>query len=133
MKRYFRRAGFLAGAAIVAMFSALSGGCVAGGGYGYYDDGYAPYGDYYDGGVLIGGDVRHHEHHEHDYRGWGRGYHVAPSRHGEHEHEHGEHEHFEHGGERGGFQHGGGRAFRSAPASHPMPSLPSRGSSGPRR
>lgn len=127
MKRYFRRAGWLPGAAIVAtILSALSGGCVAGGGYGYYDEGYAPYGDYYDGGVLIGGDYRHHEHHEHDYRGWGPGYHVAPLRHGEREH-------FEHGGgQRGGFEHGGGHSFRSAPASHPTPSLPSRGS-GARR
>jgi hypothetical protein len=99
----------------LGMLAALASGCIVGGGYGYYDDGYAPYGDYYGGDLFVGG-VEHHR--EHDYRGWGPGYHVAPYR---------------HGAEHGGFGHGGAmHNFRSAPASHSMPSLPSRSFGGRR-
>ncbi len=67
-----------------------------GGGYGYGADYYEPYGG---------------------YGGWGDGYFVGPYRNGGYR-----------GGDRGG-DHGGDRggshAFRSAPASHGMPSIPS--------
>jgi hypothetical protein len=122
MRIHFLKARWLAGIVALAILSSLSGGCVVGdGGYGYYDNGYAPYGDYYESDVFFGGGLRDHDRHDHDYRGWGPGYHVAPYRRGG--------EHFEHGSEhRGGGEH----AFRSAPASHPMPSLPSRGAMGSR-
>ena len=99
---------------VIGLFTVLSSGCaVTGGGYGYgYDGGvgigldyYEPYGAY--GGWGPG------------YGGWGPGYHVGPFRDGAHR------------PDRGGG-HPPPHAYRSAPASHPMPSIPSR-SGGSRR
>jgi hypothetical protein len=52
-----------------------------------------------------------------DYGNWGRGYQVAPFRGGYHR-------------PAGGGGHASGRAYRSAPASHSMPSIPSHSRSG---
>jgi hypothetical protein len=83
----------------------LLSGCVATvGEYGYYDGG-----DYYEpSGVYYGG--------------WGPDYYVAPFRGGDHRHE----------GERHTTREGGHTApvYRSAPATHSIPSIPSRSRPG---
>lgn len=107
MKTTFLRCFFFALSALTWSF--LSAGCVmSDGGYGY-DDGVVG-ADYYDS-VGIGVDVG----------GWGPGYHVAPYR-GGHRPEGGEHR-------PGGAA---GHAYRSAPASRSMPSLPHGNSGGSR-
>jgi hypothetical protein len=63
----------------------------------------------YDGGA-IGAD--YYEPYGAVYGGWGPGFHVAPFRGGDHR------------------SAGGAHAFRSAPASRPMPSIPSGARSG---
>lgn len=84
-------------------------GCVATvGEYGYYD----------------GGDIgaAYYESSDVEYGGWGPNYYVAPFRAGDHHHD----------GERH-ITSGGGhaaRAYRAAPATHSMPSIPSRSRSG---
>jgi len=80
----------------------LSAGCILSDGGNGYDDGVVG-ADYYDS-VGVGVDVG----------GWGPGYHVAPYRGGGHRPEEGERR-------PGGA---GGHAFRPAPASRSMPSLP---------
>lgn len=96
---------------VAVLLIAISSGCAVGdGGYGY-DGGYSS-------NVGIG--VGYYEPFGGDYGGWGAGYNVGPFR----------------GGDRrtGGFDRRGGQspqhAFRSAPASHSMPSIPSRGGGG---
>ena len=89
-----------ASALVIGLFTVLSTGCVVtGGGYGY------------DGGAGIGLD--YYEPYGADYGGWGPGYHVAPFRDVDHRPD-----------------RGGGRpaphAYRAAPASHSIPSIPSR-------
>jgi hypothetical protein len=59
-----------------------------------------------------GGGLDYYEPYGVDYGGWGPGYRVAP---------------FRDGGQRSG---GGGHAYRAAPASHAMPSIPSGSRSG---
>ncbi len=90
--------------AIVSLFGLLalvSSGCVGSvGGYGY--DGYGV--DYY-------------EPYGADYGGWGPGYRVGPVRGGDHRPDRGP-------------GRSAGHAYRSAPASHAMPSIPSRSRSG---
>jgi hypothetical protein len=88
---------------VAVTWTFLSAGCIMPyGGYGYDDGGVGYYEPY---GI--------------DYGGWGPGYNVAPYRGG-----HGN------GGEyRSG---GGGHAYRSAPASRSMPSLPNGGHGGSR-
>jgi hypothetical protein len=90
----------------LGLVAVLSSGCVAPvGGYGYG----------YDGGVSYGLD--YYEPYGVAYGGWGSGYQVAPY----------------HGGDQRAFA-GGGRgaphAYRAAPASRAMPSIPSRSRSG---
>ena len=103
---------FLRGSVVVVggLFAILSSGCIVpGGGYGY--DGDADVGvGYYE---PVGG----------YYGGWGPGYRVGPGRGGDYR------------GGRGGGGPGPAHAYRSAPASHPMPSIPSRsrGGGGSRR
>jgi len=83
----------------------LLSGCVVHGGYYDEDIGgayYEPYGGY--------------------YGGWGAGYYVAPFREGEHHHSE-EHRPHSEGGH-------AARAYKPAPASHSMPSIPSRSRSG---
>jgi hypothetical protein len=94
------------------VFAVLLSGCVVGGGYG----------GGYDGDVGVGVGVDYYEPAGVVYGGWGPGYHVGPYR----------------GGERGrdvGHARGGGsHAYRAAPASHSIPSIPSGSrSSGNRR
>ena len=93
-------------------WSLLSAGCImSDGGYGYDDGGAIGVGYYESYGV--------------DYGGWGPGYNVAPYRGGPHRE----------GGERRRGDPGGGRgghAYRSAPASRSMPSLPHAGPGGSR-
>ena len=85
---------------VIGLFTVLSSGCVVtGGGYGY------------DGGVGIGLD--YYEPYGAFYGGWGPSYRVGPFRDGGHR------------PDRGGGQTTP-HAYRSAPASHPMPSIPSR-------
>jgi len=89
---------------VVGTLTVLSSGCVVpGGGYGY------------DASAGIG--VGYYEPYGADYGGWGPGYQVAPYR--------------------GGYNRPGGgggnpapHAYRSAPASHAMPSIPSGSRSG---
>ena len=85
--------------------AALPSACVApGGGYSY------------DNGVDVG--VDYYEPYGGDYGGWGSGYQVGPYRDGGHR-----------GGERG--RGGSGpHTYRPAPASRPMPSIPSGSRSG---
>jgi len=83
----------------VGLLTTLSSGCaVDGGGYGYGAD------------VGIGAD--YYEPYGYDYGGWGPGYRVGPYR-----------------GDGQRREHSGGapspHAYRSAPASHAMPSIPS--------
>lgn len=95
-------------ALVIGLFTALPSGCaVTGGGYGY------------DESVGVG--VDYYEPYGADYGGWAPGYRVGPPR-----------------GRRGGPDHRGGgggsrpspHAYRPAPASHPMPSIPSGSRSG---
>ncbi len=96
-------------AAAVGLLMILPAGCaVEGVGY---SGGYGYGADYYDGGGY-------------DYGGWGDGYYVGPYRNGGYrggDHDRGGHD-------RGG--HDGGHAYRSAPASHGVPSIPSGGRGG---
>ena len=104
MKTFFLRWSAFTVAAVAWTF--LSAGCImSDGGYGY------------DGGGAVG--VGYYEPFGMDYGGWGPGYQVAPYRGGRRE-----------GGER--RSGGGGHAYRSAPASRSMPSLPHAGSGGTR-
>lgn len=96
-----------------ALLVAMSGGCaVSDGGYGY-DGGY---------GNNVGIGAGYYQPFDGNYGGWEPGYNVGPFR----------------GGERrgGDVDRRGGqppqRAFRSAPASHPMPSIPAHGGDGAR-
>lgn len=91
---------------VIGLFAILSSGCaVYGGGYGY------------DGSVGVGIGLDYYEPYGVEYGGWGPGYRVGPSRDGDHRPD-----------------RGGGplppHAYRSAPASHSMPSIPSRSRSG---
>jgi hypothetical protein len=98
-----RRLRWLVLAFMFCMLTVLLFGCfVPGGGYGY-DDGGGIGGAYYEPFGF-------------DYGGWGPDYQVAPYRGGDHR-----------------PANGGGhaaRAYRSAPASHSMPSIPSHSRSG---
>ena len=89
---------------VVLTLTVLLSGCVlTGGGYGYNDGGGIGAAYYESPGV--------------EYGGWGPGYQVAPFR----------------GGDRhqtSGGGHTSTRAYRSAPASHSMPSIPSKSRSG---
>jgi hypothetical protein len=67
------------------------------------------------GGYGYGGE--YYEPYGVDYGGWGPDYRVAPFRGGDH-----------HPGGEGG--HGSAHAYRAAPASHSMPSIPSSSRSG---
>ena len=80
---------------------------------GYYDGGYYD-GGYYDGGGVIVGGPGYYEPYGAEYRGWGSGYRVAPFH--------------RDGFGPGGFNRGAPSThhYRPAPASHSMPSLPSR-------
>jgi hypothetical protein len=88
-------------AALIGLLGVLSGCIVPGGDYGY------------DGGVAYGAD--YYEPYGAVYGGWGPGYRVGPVRDGGYRSDHG-------GGE--------GHAYRAAPASHSIPSIPSRSRSG---
>lgn len=92
---------------VVGTLTGLSTACVlSDGGYGYgYDDG-GGYGAAY------------YEPYGVEYGGWGPGYHVAPFRGG------GDHRPI------GGGGHEATHAFRSAPASRSVPSLPAHGGGG---
>jgi hypothetical protein len=98
--------------AAAACFTLLTAGCVAGG--------YAGDGGGYDG--TVGYDAGYYEPYGVDYGGWGSGYEVGP--------------YYDGGGryrDGGRAEDRGGRAaaqhaYRSAPSSHAMPSIPS----GPR-
>ena len=95
---------WLVRAFVIGTLTVLSAGCVlSDGGYGY-DDG---------GGVG----AAYYEPYGVEYGGWGPGYQVAPFRGGDHR-------------SRGGVGHASAHAFRPAPASRPMPSLPSHSSGG---
>jgi hypothetical protein len=90
----------------LAAFALCSASCIVpDGGYGYND------------GAAVGVGVDYYEPYGGYYGGWGPGYRVGPSRGGDH------------GGYRGG-DHGPPHAYRSAPPSRSMPSIPSRGHSG---
>jgi hypothetical protein len=87
--------------AFTGLLYVLLSGCVAtvgGGGYGYGDN--------------VGVGLDYYEPYGTVYGGWGRGYHVGPTR-------------GDRGGDRGN-PHGGSHPYRSAPASHSAPSIPSR-------
>jgi hypothetical protein len=87
----------------IGLVAIVSTGCIAtGGGYGY------------DGNVGVG--VDYYEPAGVEYGGWGRGYRVAPFRGG--------------GDHRAGPGNGRAHAYRSAPASHSVPSIPSRSRGG---
>jgi len=89
---------------VLALFTVLSSGCVvSGGGYGY------------DSGVGIG--VDYYEPYGVTYGGWGSGYHVAPFRNGDDRSERDNRSRSPH-------------AYRSAPVSHRIPSIPSGQRSG---
>ena len=93
----------LAPAFVVCTLTVLLSGCVGVNGGGYYDDGVIGAGYYEPSGVVYGG--------------WGPEYHVAPYR----------------SGDRRATREGGhtsARAYRSAPASHSVPSIPSQSRSG---
>ena len=87
------------------LFAVILAGCVVPVGGGYED-----------GGVAIGLGVDYYEPYGAVYGGWGPGYRVAPYRGGDYRQER--------GGERASH------AYRSAPASHSMPTIPSRSRSG---
>jgi hypothetical protein len=88
-------------ALVIGLFTLLSSGCVTGGGYA--------------DGVGIG--VDYYEPYRPDYGGWGPGYRVAPFRGGDHGPGHGDF-------------HPAGHAYRSAPPTHSIPSIPSHSRSG---
>jgi hypothetical protein len=90
-----------AAAVMAGMVLVFVAGCVAGG-PGYGDDGFG---------------VGYYEPYGVDYGGWDGGYRVGPV--------HGDRFHRDVGGVRPGPH-----AYRAAPASRPMPSLPSRGRGG---
>ena len=83
---------------VVLTLTVLLSGCFFPGG-GYYGEDIGP-GYYEPSGVVYGG--------------WGPGYHVAPFRGGDHQ------------PPRSGGGHAPAQAYRSAPASHSMPSIPSK-------
>ncbi|MDR3454902.1 MAG: hypothetical protein P4L96_19225 [Rhodoferax sp.] len=93
-------------AIMAGLFTLLLCGCAVGVGYGY------GYGD------DVGFGVDYYEPYGGDYGGWGPGYRAGPFG----------------GGERGAVRGGGPssrqHAYRAAPASRAMPSIPSRGRSG---
>ena len=89
-------------ACVVAAVAALGSRCVVDGG-GYYGGGGAP--EYYEPSGVV-------------YGGWGPNYHVAPWR------DDGRHVRPDHPERGGALPH---HAFRSAPESHSIPSIPSRG------
>jgi hypothetical protein len=100
----FRCFRWLALAFVFCMLPVLLSGCFfPGGGYGY-DDGGGFGANYYE---PAGG----------SYGGWGHSYQVAPFRGGDHR-------------PVGGGGHASGRAYKSAPASRSVPSLPSHSRSG---
>jgi hypothetical protein len=107
---------FAACALAIGLSAALPSGCVATGGYGY-DDG---------GSVGVG----YYEPYGADYGGWGSGYRVGPYRGGGGDRGGGDRG----GGDRGGGDRGGGHdsghAYRAAPASRSMPSIPSHSRGG---
>jgi hypothetical protein len=86
---------------VIGLITLLSSGCVTGGGY--VD------------GVGIG--VDYYEPYRPDYGGWGPGYRVGPFRDGDHRPDHGDF-------------HPAAHAYRAAPPSHSIPSIPSRSRSG---
>ena len=89
---------------VIGLVSGLLSACVVSdGGYGY------------DGGAGIGMD--YYEPYGAVYGGWAPGYHVGPVRDGDHRPDHG-------GGQ------SATHAFRSAPTSHSLPSIPSGSRSG---
>ena len=91
-------------ALVLGLFTVLSSGCVVpGDGYGYNGD--------------VGVGVDYYEPFGAIYGGWGPGYYVGPYRDGGH------------GAYRGGGRPSG-HTYRPAPASHPMPSIPSGSRSG---
>jgi len=96
---------WLASAFVVCTLTILLHGCVTGGGY-YTDEG-----------------ATYYEHYGAAYGNWGPEYHVAPYRDRDHDHDRGYHP-------RGGDRLPSERAFRSAPASRPVPSIPSQPRSG---
>lgn len=94
---------------VVLTLTVLLSGCIlTEGGYDYYDGGDVGV-TYYEPSVI-------------EYGGWGPSYYVVPFRGDEHRHEV---EH--HTTSKGGHAE---RAYKSAPASHSMPSIPSRSRSG---
>ena len=98
-----RRLGF---AFVVLTLTVILSGCVVAGGGGYgYDDGVGIGAGYYE---PYGVD---------NYGGWGHGYEVAPFRGGDHR-------------STGGGDRAPAHAYRSAPASRSMPSIPSHSRSG---
>jgi hypothetical protein len=91
-------------ALLLGLFTVLSSGCVVpGDGYGYNGD--------------VGVGVDYYEPYGAFYGGWGPGYDVGPYRDGGH------------GPDRRGGQ-SSAHSYRSTPASHSMPSIPSRSRSG---
>jgi hypothetical protein len=89
---------------VLCTLTAMLSGCfLPGGGYGY-DDG---------GGIG----AAYYEPFGFNYGGWGHGYQVAPVRGGDHR-------------PTSGGGHTSARTYRSAPASHSMPSIPSHSRSG---
>ena len=95
-------------ATAAGLFSVILAGCVVPVGGGYEE-----------GGVGIGLGVDYYEPFGAVYGGWGPGYRVAPFRGGGERRE-----------ERGGRGREASHAFRPAPASHAMPSIPSHARSG---
>jgi hypothetical protein len=93
----------LALAFVACTTTVLLSGCIGVNGGGYYDDGFIGPGYYEPAGVVYGG--------------WDSGYHVGPYRGGDHR-------------PTSGGGHTSARAYRSAPASHSMPSIPSQSRSG---
>ena len=96
-------------ALVAGLFALLASGCAVydGGGYGYRSS------------VGIG--IDYYEPFGGEYGGWGPGYRVAPFRGGSARMDRGG----EHRRDRAGG-HPGGHAYRSAPPSRSMPSIPSR-------
>ena len=91
-------------AIVVGTLTVLLSGCAfTVGGYGYDDGG--------------GFGAAYYEPYGVDYGGWGPGYHVAPVRGGDHR-------------PTSGGGHASAHTYRSAPASHSMPSIPSQSRSG---
>ena len=98
---------WLALAFVLCTLTVLLYGCIVpGGGYGY-DDGGGIGGAYYEPFGF-------------DYGGWGHDYQVAPFRGGDHR-------------PASGGGHASAHSYRSAPASHSMPSIPSHSRSGSSR